>query len=58
MPYNSLGCVPVLEAKRHNIPIIAVKENGTILDVTAEKLGIEVIEVETYKETKRVLENL
>ncbi|MEI8377939.1 MAG: DUF3326 domain-containing protein [bacterium] len=57
MPYNSLGCVPVLEAKKHNIPIIAVKENQTVLDVTAQKLGIEVIEVETYAEAKRVLES-
>ena len=58
MPYNALGCVPVLEASRNNIPIIAVKENQTVLDVTAQKLGIEVIEVETYQEAKRVLERL
>lgn len=58
MPYNSLGCVPVLEAKKHNIPVIAVKENQTVLDVTAQKLGIEVIEVETYSEAKEVLEKL
>jgi len=58
MPHNSLGCVPVLEAKKHNIPIIAVKENHTVLDVTAQKLGIEVIEVETYAEAKRVLEKI
>lgn len=56
MPYNSLGCVPVLEAKKHNIPIIAVRENQTVLDVTAQKLGIEVIEVETYQEVKFFLE--
>jgi len=55
MPYNSLGCVPVLEAKKHNIPVIAVKENQTVLNVTAQKLGIEVIEVETYAEAKRTL---
>lgn len=58
MPYNSLGCVPVLEASRRNIPIIAVKENKTVLDVTAQKLGIKVIEVETYAEAKKVLESL
>lgn len=58
MPYNSLGCVPVLEAHRRNIPIIAVRENSTILDVTAEKLGIKVIEVETYEAAKKVLEEI
>lgn len=58
MPYNSLGCVPVLEASRKNIPILAVKENQTVLDVTAQKLGIEVIEVENYTEAKKVLDNL
>jgi hypothetical protein len=55
MPYNSLGCVPVLEAKKRNIPIIAVKENKTVLDVTADKLGIDVIEVKNYEEAEEVL---
>lgn len=58
MPYNSLGCVPVLEASRRNIPIIAVLENRTILDVTAQKLGVEVVEVESYDEAKKVLNTL
>lgn len=58
MPYNSLGCVPVLEARKRKIPIIAVRENLTVLDVTAEKLGIEVIEVETYAQAKEVLNTL
>lgn len=58
MPHNSLGCVPVLEAKKRNIPIVAVKENHTVLDVTADKLGIEVIEVESYAEAKKILSNL
>lgn len=58
MPYNSLGCVPVLEAHKLKIPIIAVRENHTVLDVTAEKLGIDVMEVETYAQAKEVLKRL
>ncbi len=58
MPYNSLGCVPVFESKKHNIPIIAVYENTTVIDVTADKLGIEVIEVATYAEAKEILDKL
>lgn len=58
MPYNSLGCVPVLEACKRKISVIAVRENSTVLDVTADKLGVEVIEVETYAEAKEVLNTL
>ncbi len=58
MPYNSLGCVPVLEANKRKIPIIAVCENITVLDVTAEKLGIEVVEMQSYDEAKKVLDKL
>lgn len=55
MPYNSLGCAPVLEASRRNIPIIAVRENKTVLDVTADKLGVKVIEAETYAQAEELL---
>lgn len=58
MPYNSLGCVPVLQANAKNIPIIAVKENCSVLDVSADKLNIDVIEVQTYAEAKDTLKNL
>ena len=58
MPYNSLGCLPVLEASRRNIPIITVRENKTVLDVTADKLNINVIEVESYAQAEEVLEKL
>ena len=55
LPYNSLGCIPVLEAKRLAVPIFAVKENTTILDITAKNLGIEVVEVESYKEALSII---
>lgn len=52
MPYNSLGSIPVFEALKRNIPIYAVKENSTILDITKDKLFnyTNIIEVETYEE--------
>lgn len=60
MPYNSLGSTPVFEAVKHKIPIYAIQENSTILDVTAQKLGIsdKVINVLTYEDClRRILEN-
>lgn len=51
MPYNSLGCIPVFESIKRNIPVYAVRENKTVIDVTAQKLGIadKVIEVPSYE---------
>lgn len=52
MPYNSLGSTPVFEALKRNIPIFAIKENKTLLDVKNENLfkSDGIIEVSTYKE--------
>ena len=52
MPYDCLGGVPVLRAIEKNIPIIAVEENKTILNITPKSLGIEekVIKVKNYQE--------
>lgn len=50
MPYNSLGSTPIFEAAKRNIPIFAVKENSTKLNVTSNKLGTtSVIEIDTYE---------
>ncbi len=55
-PADALGGVPALAAAYNRIPLIAVRSNGTILDVSASKLGIKnVIEVETYLEAAGVL---
>jgi hypothetical protein len=40
VPANALGGIPVLCAAEKNIPIIAVEENKTVLNITAEKLKI------------------
>ena len=49
MPYNSLGSTPVFECVKREIPIYAVKENSTVLDVTAERLGLNgITQIEKY----------
>lgn len=51
MPANALGSVPVFESLKKNIPVYAIKENVTVLNVTNEsihnKCGISI--VDTYK---------
>lgn len=50
-PADALGGIPVLEALRQRIPVIAVQGNSTILDVTAGALGLPgVTEVANYAE--------
>src|SRR6185295_14193260 len=39
-PDSCLGGIPAIYAQRYNIPVIAVKENRTILDVTHEKIAL------------------
>lgn len=52
MPHDSLGGIPVFESIKRNIPVYAVKENSTVLNVNAQTLGISdrIIEVPTYNE--------
>lgn len=52
LPYNCLGNIPVLKAIENNIPVIAVEENKTVLDIAPEILGIEnkVVKVKNYLE--------
>ncbi len=57
MPYNSLGSTPVFEALKNNIPIFAVKENKTELDVTKNKIlnTSKIIEVKSYDEALKII---
>ncbi len=48
MPYNSLGSTPVFEALKRNIPVLAVKENSTVLDVTPDKINSSIIVMPSY----------
>lgn len=57
MPYDSLGSVPVFESLKRKIPVYAVKENVTVLDVTPDKISSEIIVVSTYDEAvKKIIQ--
>lgn len=49
-PYNSIGSIPVMEAKQKNIKIYAVKENSTILNVTPDNFNVKCEIISTYQE--------
>lgn len=56
VPYTCMGGVPALAAQKNKIPIIAVKENKTLMKVSPEKLKFEdVIVVENYLEAAGVI---
>ncbi len=48
MPHDCLGSVPVFEALKRKIKVIAVKENSTVLNVTVEKTGGNIIQMPDY----------
>ena len=49
MPYDSLGSTPVFEALKRDVPVYAVKENTTALDVSPQKISDKIIVVESYQ---------
>jgi hypothetical protein len=56
---DCLGGIPMLAAEKRGIPIIAVKENATVLDVTNAKMKLKnVTIVDNYLEAAGVLECL
>lgn len=56
MPYNSLGSSIVLDSLKANIPVYAIKENSSVLNITKEKIQKEnIIEVETYNECLKII---
>lgn len=58
-PATALGGIPMLYAAKYGIPVIAVKNNITILDVTQEGLRMKnVIEVNNYPEAAGILQAL
>jgi len=55
-PASCLGGISAIYAQKYNIPVIAVQENHTILDVTKSKMGLDnVIEVHNYAEAAGVI---
>jgi hypothetical protein len=56
VPASCLGGIPSMAAEASGIPLIAVRENRTILDVTNASMGMEnVIEVGSYLEAAGVV---
>jgi hypothetical protein len=56
VPASSLGGIPALVAEYNNIPLIAVRDNKTILNVTNKKMQMDnVIEVDSYLEAAGVV---
>jgi len=60
MPYNSLGSVPIFEAVKRGVPVFAVKENMTVLNVTNDLLSIKsgIILVESYQECLEIIKKI
>lgn len=59
MPASSLGGIPVLYAQKYGIPVIAVADNRTILNVTQEKLQLNnVILAHSYAEAAGIILSL
>lgn len=56
MPDNSLGGSVVFDAIKNNIPVYAIMENRTVLNVDKKALNLDkVIEIETYKDFLRLI---
>jgi len=56
VPANVLGGIPVLAALEHNIPVIAVAENPTVLNVDAGLFGTHIISARSYAEAAGLLQ--
>ena len=56
VPASCLGGLPVLFAQKYDVPVIAVRENRTILDVTQAKMMLKnVTEVSSYAEAAGII---
>ena len=57
MPYNAIGAIPVFEALKYNIPVYAIMENSTELNITKENLIPEtnIVEIPTYDEALKTI---
>ena len=59
MPYNSLGSSVVFDCLEKNIPVIAVKENKTCLNINCNNLEInDIIHANTYDDCIEILRKL
>ena len=59
MPYNALGSSIVFDAILKKIPVYAVKENKSVLNITKTKINKNnIIEVDTYQNCNNLLKEL
>lgn len=56
MPYNCMGSIPVFEALKRGIKVIAVKENKTVLDITSDKIDERIVVADTYQDALNMLD--
>lgn len=54
-PYSCFGGAPMFACQRKKIPMLAVRENETVLSVHPEALGMEAIVVSSYLEAAGVI---
>ncbi|MGE5707056.1 MAG: DUF3326 domain-containing protein [Bacteroidota bacterium] len=54
-PHSCFGGAPMFACKRSGIPMLAVRENETVLSVPPEALGMEAIAVSSYLEAAGVI---
>ena len=59
MPYDSLGSGAVFDAIERKIPVYAVKENKTVLNITGGAINLQndIIEIDTYDEYIKILQS-
>lgn len=57
MPYDSLGCSLVFDAIKNEIPVYAVKENQTVLNIDKYAIGKQndIIEINTYDDYVNII---
>lgn len=58
VPHNSLGSSVALDAIKHSIPVYAIKENSTVLNVNSYSLGKQndIIETDSYENYSKLFE--
>lgn len=50
VPYGALGGIPIMESSVREIPIYAIKENNTVLNVNPENFQVKCDIINTYEE--------
>lgn len=55
MPYDSLGSTPVFEALKRSIPVYAISDNKTVLNVTPNKISGKINIVSSFEECLKMI---